>query len=311
MSELSEIPQPVLAGHRGFKAKYPENTILSYDAATDNGCDVVETDLHISTDKKIVIAHDVDTTRVFGETHLVNEESYDDVLSKLRTLREPHLPMPTFREILIWCREKSEKTGRNIQLMLDIKKDCEPKLLMELLLNDLKEVGPSIEYWHSKLIFGMWDSSYYYKEMDPFRIINIALDFEVSKKVVAEVKSKGGVVSAISIFSMILFNDSMFKEMYKFCDENNLKIWFWTINLKKEANDAVRLCKLPSGKSLLAGLITDDPVAASAKQPEALGISYNLSLFFRRHLYVGFLFLVHRKFNLTAVINLFKYLGLL
>ncbi len=294
-----------------FKAKCPENTILSYDAAADSGCDVVETDLHISTDNIIVISHDSETERVFGKSYNVTQESYKDTLSKLRTLREPHLPMPTLNELLKWCREKSEKTGRNIQLMLDIKKDCDPKLLLKLLLQDLEEAGPNIEYWHNKLIFGMWDSRYYCKEMDPFRIINITFDIDVAEKVVAEIKEKGGRVSAVSIFYLILYNPSLSRKLFDFCVKNDIKIWFWTINLKKEAIDAVNFCALPSGESILAGLITDDPIEASAKRPENLGIMYNANLFVKRHLYVGFLYLLHNNYNVVPIFTLLKTLGLL
>ncbi|VUG16041.1 PGC1 [Brettanomyces bruxellensis] len=305
------MSEPILAGHRGFKAKCPENTILSYDAAADSGCDVVETDLHISTDNIIVISHDSETERVFGKSYNVTQESYKDTLSKLRTLREPHLPMPTLNELLKWCREKSEKTGRNIQLMLDIKKDCDPKLLLKLLLQDLEEAGPNIEYWHNKLIFGMWDSRYYCKEMDPFRIINITFDIDVAEKVVAEIKERAGEFRLFQFFTSYYTILHYPGNCSNFCVKNDIKIWFWTINLKKEAIDAVNFCALPSGESILAGLITDDPIEASAKRPENLGIMYNANLFVKRHLYVGFLYLLHNNYNVVPIFTLLKTLGLL
>ncbi|QPG76970.1 hypothetical protein FOA43_004364 [Brettanomyces nanus] len=300
---------PVLAGHRGFKYAWPENTIRSYDAAVDAGCDVVETDLHISKDNIIVICHDSDTTRVFGKRYDVTQEKYTETLSVLRTIREPHLPMPTLTEVFQWCKEKCAKTHRNIKLMLDIKRDCDPDLLLKLLLADLTEVGPNIEYWYDKLIFGMWDSRYYCKEMDPFQIINITFDVNVSKQVVQEIIAKGGHVFAVSILSLILYNGSLSRQFYDFCNENHLKIWFWTINLKKEADDAVKFCTLPSGKSMLAGLVTDDPLSVAAEKEESLGLKYHILLFLKKNLYLLFLFLLHRKFNMLPIFKLLKSIG--
>lgn len=267
--------------------------------------------MHISTDNIIVISHDSDTQRVFGKPYNVTQVSYKDTLSQLRTLREPHLPMPTLNELLKWCREKSEKTGRNIQLMLDIKEDCDPKLLLKLLLADLEETGPNIDYWHNKLIFGMWNSRYYCEEMDPFRIINITFDIDVAEKVVSEIKEKGGKVSAVSIFYLVLYNPVLSKKLFDFCVKNDIKIWFWTINLRKEAIDAINFCALPSGESILAGLITDDPTGTAAKKPENLGYMYNASLFVKRHLYVGFLYLLHNNYKVGPIFRILKIIGLL
>jgi len=47
-----------VVAHRGFSAKYPENTLEAYDRAIEAGADIVEIDLRLSRDGAIVCHHD-------------------------------------------------------------------------------------------------------------------------------------------------------------------------------------------------------------------------------------------------------------
>ena len=44
--------------HRGFKGKYPENTLLAFKKAIDIGVDGIEFDVHLSKDGVPIIIHD-------------------------------------------------------------------------------------------------------------------------------------------------------------------------------------------------------------------------------------------------------------
>jgi glycerophosphoryl diester phosphodiesterase len=44
--------------HRGFKGKYPENTLLSFKKAIEVGSDGIEFDVQFTKDKEVVIIHD-------------------------------------------------------------------------------------------------------------------------------------------------------------------------------------------------------------------------------------------------------------
>lgn len=52
-------------GHRGARGFIPENTIPSMKWAIDNGANILELDVHISKDKKVVVAHDPYINRNF------------------------------------------------------------------------------------------------------------------------------------------------------------------------------------------------------------------------------------------------------
>lgn len=48
---------PQCIAHRGYAAKYPENTIAAFRGAADAGADALETDLHLSRDGVVVLSH--------------------------------------------------------------------------------------------------------------------------------------------------------------------------------------------------------------------------------------------------------------
>ncbi len=53
-----ELPERGLCAHRGAMATHPENTLLAFQAAIDQGAHMIEFDVHVTADKKLVIIHD-------------------------------------------------------------------------------------------------------------------------------------------------------------------------------------------------------------------------------------------------------------
>jgi len=49
---------PLVVGHRGWRDRFPENTLASLRAALDLGVDALEFDLHLSRDGHVVVIHD-------------------------------------------------------------------------------------------------------------------------------------------------------------------------------------------------------------------------------------------------------------
>ncbi len=50
--------RPLIAAHRGFSAQYPENTMISFEAAVHTGAQMIELDVTLSKDGEIVVIHD-------------------------------------------------------------------------------------------------------------------------------------------------------------------------------------------------------------------------------------------------------------
>jgi glycerophosphoryl diester phosphodiesterase len=49
---------PWIIAHRGFRAKYPENTLIAFQAALDAGVTMIELDVTHTRDGKLVVMHD-------------------------------------------------------------------------------------------------------------------------------------------------------------------------------------------------------------------------------------------------------------
>ena len=71
-----------VAAHRGFSAKYPENTMPAFRAAIDLGVDQIETDVRITKDGVLVLVHDGLVDRTSNGTGVV----HDMTLAELREL---------------------------------------------------------------------------------------------------------------------------------------------------------------------------------------------------------------------------------
>lgn len=48
----------MLAAHRGYSAVYPENTMLAFREALKLDIDMIETDVHMTSDGELVLMHD-------------------------------------------------------------------------------------------------------------------------------------------------------------------------------------------------------------------------------------------------------------
>jgi glycerophosphoryl diester phosphodiesterase len=55
--DASGNQRPQAIAHRGYKAKFPENTLGAFKGAVDVGADALETDIHLSKDGVVVLSH--------------------------------------------------------------------------------------------------------------------------------------------------------------------------------------------------------------------------------------------------------------
>lgn len=71
--------RPLVLGHRGFRARYPENTLLAFRRAIDSRADGVECDIQKTADGRYVVIHDPTTDRVTGARAQVAKTSFKDL----------------------------------------------------------------------------------------------------------------------------------------------------------------------------------------------------------------------------------------
>ena len=112
-------------GHRGWCAKYPENTMISFIEAMKLGVDAIEFDIRLTKDKVPIIVHDDNALRTCGvgkyfadmtfaevqELNACYEQKFGDKYKELAP------KIPTFEELLKCCKENFP----NIRLGVEIK----------------------------------------------------------------------------------------------------------------------------------------------------------------------------------------------
>lgn len=149
------MPQSI--AHRGFKAECPENTMCAFKAAISRGrAHALETDIHLSEDGVVVLSHDPDLKRCFGAEERIIECDWS-YLSQLRTLREPHVPMPRLRDLLEYI---SQPEMQHIWILLDIKLDNNADDVMRLIAETLAAVPPGSNPWQNRVVLGFWAAKY-------------------------------------------------------------------------------------------------------------------------------------------------------
>ena len=75
-----------MVAHRGVSVLERENTAAAFVAAGNRSYYGIETDVHVTADKKYIIIHDDDTERVAGIKLNVEESRYEE-LRKIKLKR--------------------------------------------------------------------------------------------------------------------------------------------------------------------------------------------------------------------------------
>ena len=141
----------LIEGHRGYCSKYPENTLISYEAAIDLGVDCFEFDIWLSKDKVPVLMHDGNVRRTCG----VDKKLSDMTLNEIKTLEAAYtekfgdqfvgkgIQVPTLKEL---CELVSSKRP-HMSLGVEIKEYTEETV--DIAVTILKE-------------YGLFDNSWFY-----------------------------------------------------------------------------------------------------------------------------------------------------
>lgn len=65
------LPRPLIVAHRGFSSRYPENTLAAFRGAIDSGAHMIELDVNLSKDRRLVVIHDETVDRTTNGSGLV------------------------------------------------------------------------------------------------------------------------------------------------------------------------------------------------------------------------------------------------
>lgn len=70
----------LIYAHRGASYDYPENTMLAFRKAIEQGADGIELDVQFTKDKKLVVLHDDSIDRTSNGNGYVEDITYDELL---------------------------------------------------------------------------------------------------------------------------------------------------------------------------------------------------------------------------------------
>jgi glycerophosphoryl diester phosphodiesterase len=77
--KISHFTPPWVTAHRGYRKKYPENTLAAFQAAVAAGAPMIELDVMFSRDRKLVVIHDATLERTTNGHGAVNDYTLEEL----------------------------------------------------------------------------------------------------------------------------------------------------------------------------------------------------------------------------------------
>jgi len=248
-----ENSRPMVFAHRGGGGLFPENTLEAFEYSAKMGVDVLELDVHATSDGALVVHHDSTVDRTTDGRGRIGELTLDEIKKldagysfstdggKTFPFRGKGVTIPTLEEIFAALPEMTFNVEPKQQTPSIIKPLC--SLIRERKMSD-------------KVIVG----SFRQAVLDEFRlecseVATSASPSEVSKFLAL---SKTGVaesysppMQALQVPEYIGSLQVVSKQFVEAAHKRNLKVHVWTIN---ETADMQRLLELG-----VDGIMTDYP----------------------------------------------------
>ncbi|KZF23564.1 PLC-like phosphodiesterase [Xylona heveae TC161] len=233
---------PQAIAHRGYKMKYPENTMVAFEGAVKAGANALETDIHLSRDGVVVLAHDATLKRCFS----IDKKVIDCDWSFLRTLHTteaPHVHMPRLQDLLEYLTLPGLE---DIWVILDIKLDNDTEQVMKLIASTIEAVPPGTKPWNQRVVLGCWATKYIPLRdlyLPHFLIAHIGFSIPYARQFFATPNV------AFSMLGKILMGPRG-KRFIRDVRSHNRELFAWTINSEEEMKWCI--------KNELDGVLTDD-----------------------------------------------------
>lgn len=277
-----------VVGHRGFKAKYTENTLSGFLKCFQTGAMSFETDLWMTKDHVLVISHDVNTNRIFCDgngrktSYNILETDYE-VLKTPRTI-ESGEPLFRFTDLLQWFVayvNENDAAGER-KMMLDLKA-ANPPVLLKLIVQDMLSVHSELAWWFPRIQLGVWHLRFIkYLNQDPelqqlfletqpyrgythFELIHISYSWK-SSMIFAEYneylerahanlfKFK---TTGVSLIYTNTWSTKFVKNFMPTVKQQTWSLYTWTCNTKPQLTYFCKVCQFDDVKAY--GVITDHP----------------------------------------------------
>lgn len=128
-----------IQAHRGARAFYPENTLQAFCKAADLGCRVIELDLNVSSDTRVVVSHDpwvaADSCGVESKRYLYSM-GYDEIAQLDCGMVSDEFPLqqrikavrPELHEVFSTVEKHLRDAGREGEMIYNLEVKSWPEL---------------------------------------------------------------------------------------------------------------------------------------------------------------------------------------
>ncbi len=231
-------------GHRGFRARFPENTAISFLKAFEHGADGIECDIQKTKDNEYVIIHDDTIDRTCSGSGDVSNINLADLKKFNFNMRISSQP-----EKIITLKELLNLIPQDKFINLELKEETltpeDSEKIYTIAKNNFKL---------EKIIFSSFEADLLYFFRDNNITFGLLLGDKLFKRgIIKTIKSiKNLHPDFINLpVTPVKFPGSFFyglfiKQIRKF----SKKILFWTVNSQKELQFALKYSR---------HIITDDP----------------------------------------------------
>ena len=76
---ILDAPKPLIVAHRGAPLLAFENTLSSFEKAVEQGAGIIELDVQMTSDRKLIVFHDSDVDRVTWASGLIKQFTLEEV----------------------------------------------------------------------------------------------------------------------------------------------------------------------------------------------------------------------------------------
>lgn len=144
-AEARRSGRPLVGGHRGNPADHPENTLASFRSAIELGVDMIECDVHMSSDGRLVVIHDHTVDRTTNGAGMVRDLSFDE-LQRLDAGRGERLPL--LDEVIQVAREGGVGLAIEVKQVPIPYPGLEEQLVESLRATGMVERAIAISFYH-------------------------------------------------------------------------------------------------------------------------------------------------------------------
>jgi len=216
----------------------------AFRAAINAGAHAVETDLHITKDEVVVLSHDANLKRCFGEDVKIANKTWEEI-QDLRTIQKPHERMPRLADLLQYLAEEGRE---HVWVFLDIKLGNDADDIMRLVASTLSSNPPQASAtWNERVVLGLWGAKYLspaQQHLPGFPMMHIAFSATYARQFLAV----ANVGFSIMFYALLMPGGKQFLRDAQHVHKR--KVLSWTIN----GEDHMKWC-IRRG---LDGVVTDE-----------------------------------------------------